>query len=69
LIVERKASFYYLSQLELEIRYAHQAQQLEELSEELHGCFRRIEALERDNRRMSEMLQQLSPDFEQSPDE
>ena len=54
---------------ELEIRFSHQARQIEELSRELLGCFRRIELLERENFRVGEMLRGLGPDMAESPDE
>lgn len=54
---------------ELEIRFTHQALQLDELSSELHGCYRRIEALERETRRLREMLGNLAPELIESPDE
>ena len=54
---------------ELEIRLTHQTLQLEELSSELLGCYRRIEALERETRRMRETLGGLAPELIESPDE
>ena len=54
---------------ELEIRFSHQSLQLEELSKELLGCYRRIEVLERETGRMREMLGSLAPDLIESPDE
>lgn len=54
---------------ELEIRFAHQARMLDDLSDELLGCFRRIEALERENRRLGEALRRMAPELDQSPDE
>ncbi len=54
---------------ELEIRLTHQSLQLEELSSELLGCYRRIEALEREARRMRDMLGTFAPDLIESPDE
>ncbi len=54
---------------ELEIRFSHQARQIDELSKELLGCFRRIDQLERENRRVGEMLRGLGPDMTESPDE
>ncbi len=54
---------------ELEIRFTHQALQLEELSSELLGCYRRIETLERETLRMREMLGSLAPELIESPDE
>ena len=54
---------------ELEIRFTHQALQLEELSRELHGCYRRIEALERETLHLREAVGSLGPDLIESPDE
>lgn len=55
--------------IDLEIRLTHQALQLEELHQELVSCYRRIEALERDNLQAREMLRRLGPDLSESPDE
>lgn len=54
---------------DLEIRFSHQGRQLDELSDEVLGCYRRIERLERENRRLQMMLRQLAPTPEESPDE
>jgi len=54
---------------ELEIRSAHQSRLLEELSDEVLGCYRRIEALERENRRLGDTLRRLAPELVESPDE
>ena len=54
---------------ELEIRFTHQSLQLEELSSELLACYRRIEALERESRRLRDMLSTLAPELIESPDE
>jgi SlyX protein len=54
---------------ELEIRLTHQTLQLEELSSELLGCYRRIEALEREALRLRDMLGTLGPELIESPDE
>lgn len=54
---------------ELEIRYSHQVCLVEELSDEVRKCHRRIDVLERSNRRFQEMLKSLAPDSTESPDE
>jgi len=54
---------------ELEIRFSHISLQLEELSGELLGCYRRIEALEREGRRLRDTLRNMGPDLIESPDE
>jgi uncharacterized coiled-coil protein SlyX len=54
---------------EMEIRFAYQNRLLEELNAELTESNRRIDLLERDNRRMGEMLERLAPDLTESPDE
>ena len=55
--------------IELEIRYTHQANLIEELNAELTSANRRIDQLERDARIMREMLSGLQPELAQSPDE
>lgn len=55
---------------ELEIRYTHQAQLLEELNDVLTGACARIARLEQENRALREHLRQMAPDdFTLSPDE
>lgn len=54
---------------ELEIRFSHQLQLLEELNEELTKANQRIEDLRQDNRRLSELVRQLPSDLLESPDE
>lgn len=54
---------------ELEIRYAFQARLIEELNEVVTGCGRRLDALERENRRLRETLAGLAPEPVESPDE
>lgn len=54
---------------ELEIRYTHQAQLLDELNAVVIGSVQRIERLERENRQAREMLQALAPRLSESPDE
>jgi SlyX protein len=54
---------------ELEIRFMHQARQVDELNEELVRSNRRIERLEGENRQLRQMLQTFAPDSTPSPDE
>ena len=54
---------------ELEIRYAHQEHQLDELNGEVILCHRRLDALEKENRRLRDSLKALTPDTPESPDE
>ncbi len=54
---------------ELEIRFSHQAQLVDELNEVVTDCNRRIDRLGRDNLRLREMISTMSPALEESPDE
>ncbi len=54
---------------ELEIRYTHLVHLIEELNEVVIACNRRIDLLEKDNRRLLEMLGSFAPDLAESPDE
>ncbi|WP_321366067.1 SlyX family protein [uncultured Desulfuromusa sp.] len=54
---------------ELEIRFSHQTQLLDELNEVLTDCNRRIDRLTKDNQRLREAVSTLSPALEESPDE
>lgn len=55
---------------ELEIRFSHQALLLDELNEVVTAACARIEALERENRRLRDQLRQVAvDDFSLSPDE
>ncbi|PLX94196.1 MAG: SlyX protein [Desulfuromonas sp.] len=54
---------------ELEMRFTHQALQLDELNQEVIACHEKIARLERDNRAYREMLQSLAPEMRESPDE
>ncbi len=54
---------------ELEIRFSHQTQQIDELNEVVTDCNLRIDQLQRENQRLQETLKNLSPDLEESPDE
>ncbi len=54
---------------ELELRYMSQEKLIEELSDEIALCHKRIDALERQNSSLREMMQNLAPETEESPDE
>lgn len=54
---------------ELEIRFSYQAQLIDELNEVVTDCNLRIDYLQRENLRLQEMVKNLSPDMEESPDE
>lgn len=54
---------------ELEIRFSHQTQLLDELNEVLTDCNQRIDRLTKDNQRLREAVSTLSPALEESPDE
>ena len=53
----------------LELKFMEQAQLVEELSDEIAKCHRRIDELARENRNLREMMQSLEPESEVSPDE
>ncbi len=55
--------------IELEIRYTHQTNMIEELNTELTNANMRIDQLERESKVMREMLGRLQPEMTQSPDE
>lgn len=55
--------------MELEIRYTHQAQMMEELNVELTAANARINRLERELGGLREMLGSMAPQLEESPDE
>ena len=55
--------------IELEIRYTHQGQMIEELNAELTVSNSRIDQLERDLRGLRTMLSRLDTGHEESPDE
>ncbi|NJC89379.1 MAG: SlyX family protein [Desulfuromonas sp.] len=56
--------------MELEIRYTHQSQMIEELNEVLTAACARITRLEQGNRILREQFRQMAPDdFTLSPDE
>jgi|GEM_PF-615373 len=54
---------------ELEIRFSHQAQLIDELNEVITDCNLRIDRLSKENRQLMEMMKSLSPGLEESPDE
>lgn len=54
---------------ELEIRFSHQSQVVDELNEVVTDCNLRIDYLLRENQRLQEMVKSLSPEMEESPDE
>jgi SlyX protein len=54
---------------ELEIRFSHQQQLIDELNAVVADCNLRIDRLSRENRRMEGMLKQLAPELLESPDE
>lgn len=55
--------------IDLEIRYSHQNNLVEELNVELTAANARIDQLEKRIRVLFEMLGRLEPDLTQSPDE
>lgn len=55
--------------IELEIRFAHQDRQLDELNSAVIACGQRIAALERENRAFREMFGALAVTPDESPDE
>lgn len=55
--------------VELEIRFSHQSQQIDELNEVVTDCNLRIDRLQRENQQLQEMVRSLSPEMEESPDE
>lgn len=55
--------------VELEIRFTHQARQLEELNEVLTESSDTIAVLRRENQVFRQMLKNLSPEMLESPDE
>ncbi len=54
---------------ELEIRFSHQAQLVDELNLVVTDCNLRIDRLRKENQQMREMLSTFSPALEESPDE
>lgn len=53
----------------LELKFMDQSQLIEDLSDEIAACHRRIDELVRENRSLKEMVKQLEPESEASPDE
>jgi len=54
---------------ELEIRFSHQGQQLDELNDVVTDCNQRIARLSQENRHLREAISTLAPALEESPDE
>ena len=54
---------------ELEIRFSHQTQLIDELNEVVTDCNLRIDRLQKENLRLQEMVKDLSPELLESPDE
>jgi uncharacterized coiled-coil protein SlyX len=54
---------------DLEMKFMDQSQMLEELSDEVALCHRRIDELVRENKSLREMVKTLEPESEESPDE
>ena len=54
---------------ELEIRFSHQSQLIDELNDVVTDCNLRIDFLQRENLRLQEMVKSLAPELEESPDE
>ena len=55
--------------IDLELRYTHQAYLLDELNDELTRANTRIDELVKEVRALREMLGNLAPQMEASPDE
>jgi SlyX protein len=54
---------------ELEIRFTHQARQVEELNDVLTECAAHIATLKKENNMLREMLRRQQPEMQESPDE
>lgn len=54
---------------ELELKFMDQAMLIEQLSDEVATCHKRIDDLARENRSLREMMKSLEPENEVSPDE
>ena len=54
---------------ELEIRFSHQSQLVDELNEVLTDCNQRIDRLSKENQLLRETVSTLAPSLEESPDE
>lgn len=55
--------------MELEVRFSHQAHLLDELNEVVTDCNFQIERLNKETRRLREVIKGLQPLLEESPDE
>ena len=55
--------------INLELKFMEQAQLVEELSDQIAICHRRIDELARENKSLREMVKTLEPESEVSPDE
>ena len=53
----------------LEIRFSHQTQLIDELNEVLTDCNLRIDRLSRENQQLREIIHTFSPELIESPDE
>ncbi|OEU70152.1 MAG: hypothetical protein BA864_02050 [Desulfuromonadales bacterium C00003093] len=53
----------------LEIRFSHQTQLIDELNEVLTDCNLRIDRLSRENQQLREIINTFSPELIESPDE
>jgi len=54
---------------DLEIRFAFQAESIEELNQVVTSCNLQVQQLTRENSSLKEMLRSLAPDLPESPDE
>jgi SlyX protein len=54
---------------ELEIRFSHQMRLVDELNEIVTECNLQIDRLSKENRQLREMIKNLQPLLEESPDE
>ncbi len=54
---------------QLEIRFSHQAQMVDELNDVVVDCNQRIDRLKKENELLKVVINSLSPALEESPDE
>ena len=54
---------------ELELKFMDQSRMIEELSDEVAVCHKRIDDLVRESKTLREMMKSLEPESEVSPDE
>ena len=54
---------------ELELRFMEQSRLVDELSDEVAVCHRRIDALVNENNKLKETMKSFEPESEVSPDE